>query len=314
MPAVTPEREPIERLVRGEHHEPHRLLGAHLDGNQVIIRAWRPDATGVVALVGDERVALTQIHPAGVFEGVLARSDIPGYRLEVAYGDRTFTIDDPYRFLPTIGELDQHLLGEGRHERLWQKLGAHETTVDGVAGTAFAVWAPSARAVRVVGDWNSWDGRLHPMRALGSSGIWELFIPGVGAGARYKYELVTPSGALTLKADPVAFAAEEPPKTASVVYTSTYTWGDGDWMADQRERNAVDAPISIYEVHLAPGATACPTGSWPTSCPTTSPSWASPTSSSCRWPSTRMPPPGATRCRPTTRPRPASAPPTISAT
>jgi 1,4-alpha-glucan branching enzyme len=187
MPAVTPEREPIERLVRGEHHEPHRLLGAHLDGNQVTIRAWRPDATGVVALVGDERVALTQIHPAGVFEEVLARSDIPAYRLEVAYGDRTFTIDDPYRFWPTIGELDQHLLGEGRHERLWQRLGAHELTVDGVAGTSFAVWAPNARAVRVVGDFNSWDGRLHPMRALGSSGIWELFVPGVTAGARYKY-------------------------------------------------------------------------------------------------------------------------------
>src|SRR5215207_7493774 len=170
MPAVTPEREPIERLVRGEHHEPHRLLGAHLDGNQVIIRAWRPDATGVVALVGDDRVALTQIHPAGVFEGVLAR-------------------------------------------------------------TAFGVWAPNARAVRVVGDFNSWDGRLHPMRALGSSGIWELFIPGVATGARYKYELVTPSGALTLKADPVAFAAELPPKTASVVYTSAYTWDDDAWMA-----------------------------------------------------------------------------------
>jgi 1,4-alpha-glucan branching enzyme len=144
MPAVTPEREPIERLVRGEHHEPHRLLGAHLDGNQVTIRAWRPDATGVVALVGDERVALTQIHPAGVFEEVLARSDIPAYRLEVAYGDRTFTIDDPYRFWPTIGELDQYLLGEGRHERLWQRLGAHEMILDGVAGTAFAVWAPNA--------------------------------------------------------------------------------------------------------------------------------------------------------------------------
>src|SRR5215207_6899455 len=250
MPAVTPEREPIERLVRGEHHEPHRLLGAHLDGNQVTIRAWRPDATGVVALVGDERVALTQIHPAGVFEEVLARSDIPGYRLEVAYGDRTFTIDDPYRFWPTIGELDQHLLGEGRHERLWQKLGAHETTVDGMAGTAFGVWAPNARAVRVVGDFNSWDGRLHPMRALGSSGIWELFLPGVAAGARYKYELITPSGALTLKADPVAFAAELPPKTASVVYTSHYSWGDGTWMASRDRRDHLHGPMSIYEVHL----------------------------------------------------------------
>jgi 1,4-alpha-glucan branching enzyme len=153
-----------------------------------------------------------------------ARSDIPAYRLEVAYGDRTFTIDDPYRFWPTIGELDHHLLGEGGHERLWQKLGAHEMVVDGVAGTAFAVWAPNARAVRVVGDFNSRHGRLHPMRSLGVSGVWELFVPAVGAGTRYKFELVTATGALTLQADPLAFATEAPPVTASVVYTSKHTW------------------------------------------------------------------------------------------
>jgi 1,4-alpha-glucan branching enzyme len=250
MPAVTPEREPIERLVRGEHHEPHGLLGAHLDRDQVTIRAWRPDATGVVALVGDERVGLDEVHPAGLFEGVLARSDIPAYRLEVAYGDRTFIIDDPYRFWPTIGELDQHLLGEGRHERLWQRLGAHEMLLDGVAGTAFAVWAPNARALRVVGDFNSWDGRLHPMRTLGASGVWELFVPGVGAGSRYKFELVTAAGALILKADPLAFAAEVPPETASVVYTSGHAWGDADWMATRDRRDHLHGPMSVYEVHL----------------------------------------------------------------
>jgi hypothetical protein len=147
MPAVTPERQQIERLVGGEHHEPHRLLGAHLDGDRVRIRAWRPDATGVVALIGDDRVTLTKIHPAGLLEVVLPGSDVPAYRLEVAYGDRSFTIDDPYRFWPTIGEIDEHLVGEATHERLWQKLGAHERTLDGVAGTSFAVWAPNARAV-----------------------------------------------------------------------------------------------------------------------------------------------------------------------
>ena len=131
-------------------------LGAHLDGDQVTIWAWRPDATGVVAMIGDDRVTLTKIHPAGLFEVVLPRSDIPAYRLEVAYGDRSFTIDDPYRFWPTIGEIDEHLVGEATHERLWEKLGAHELTVDGVAGTAFAVWAPNARAVRVVGEFNGW--------------------------------------------------------------------------------------------------------------------------------------------------------------
>ena len=130
----------------------------------------------------------------------------------------TITIDDPYRFLPTIGELDVHLLGEGRHEELWERLGAHVTEVDGVTGTAFAVWAPSARAVSVVGDFNYWDGRIHPMRSLGSSGIWELFLPGVGEGAHYKYEILAPDGEIRLKADPVAFETELPPKTASVVH------------------------------------------------------------------------------------------------
>jgi 1,4-alpha-glucan branching enzyme len=257
-------KDEMERLVRGEHHEPHRLLGAHTEDGKVVVRAFRPDATAVVALVGAEgsgeprggapvepvRTKLDLVHPAGLFEGRLDATTPPAYRLEVSYPSGSFTIDDPYRFWPTIGELDQHLLGEGRHERLWQRLGAHELTVDGVAGTSFAVWAPNARAVRVVGDFNSWDGRLHPMRALGSSGIWELFLPGVGAGARYKYELVTPSGALTLKADPVAFAAEQPPKTASVVYSSGYAWGDADWMADRETHDRVAEPMSIYEVHL----------------------------------------------------------------
>ncbi len=255
----------VERLVRGEHHEPHRLLGAHLEDGKLVVRALRPAATSVVALVGPEgsgepqggapvgpkRVKLDQVHPGGLFEGVLDGATAPAaYRLEVTYDAGTFTIDDPYRFLPTIGELDQHLLGEGRHERLWQKLGAHETVVDGVAGTAFAVWAPNARAVRVVGDFNSWDGRLHPMRSLGSSGIWELFAPGVGAGDKYKFELVTRAGALTLKADPLAFATEVPPATASVVHTPGHVWGDDDWVARRQERNSLGAPISVYEVHL----------------------------------------------------------------
>jgi 1,4-alpha-glucan branching enzyme len=241
----------VERLVRGEHHQPHSLLGAHVEDGKLVVRALRPAATAVVALAGDQRVKLEQVHPAGLFEGVLdGGAAPPAYRLEVTYETGTFTIDDPYRFLPTIGELDQHLLGEGRHERLWQKLGAHETVVDGVAGTAFAVWAPNARAVRVVGDFNSWDGRLHPMRSLGSSGIWELFVPGVRHGDKYKFELVTQAGALTLKADPLAFATEPPPATASVVYTSRHAWGDDEWMARRRERNALGAPISVYEVHL----------------------------------------------------------------
>jgi 1,4-alpha-glucan branching enzyme len=245
-----PLQEEIERLVRGEHHEPHRVLGAHPEGGRVRVRAWRPDASKVAVLVDGQRAALDKVHPAGLFEGTVAAEDMPSYRLEVSDGERVVTVEDPYRFLPTVGELDQHLFGEGRHERLWERLGAHPTVLDGVAGTAFAVWAPNARSVRVVGDFNDWDGRVHPMRVLGSSGIWELFVPGAPVGARYKYEILTRDGALVLKADPFAFAAERPPATASVINASSYRWGDEAWMAARGEHQRVDARISIYELHL----------------------------------------------------------------
>ncbi|HEY2959782.1 MAG TPA: 1,4-alpha-glucan branching protein GlgB [Actinomycetota bacterium] len=250
MPRATIGRSEIERLVRGEHHEPHRVLGAHPYDGKLVIRAWRPEATAVTALVDGARFELDRVHPAGLFEGSLEHSQVPAYQLEVRYGSGTFTLDDPYRFLPTVGEMDLYLFGEGKHERLWEKLGAHEQVLDGVAGSAFAVWAPNARSVRVVGDFNRWDGRLHPMRSLGSSGVWELFVPGAGAGAHYKYELVTAGGDLVLKADPMAFATEAPPATASVVYTSAYRWGDQEWMAARADRQTNSAPISIYEVHL----------------------------------------------------------------
>jgi len=159
-------------------------------------------------------------------------------------------VNDPRRFPPTFGELDEHLFGEGRHERLWHKLGAHEQVLDGVAGTAFAVWAPNARAVRVVGDWNGWDGRVNPMRQLGSSGVWEAFVPGAAAGMRYKYELVGADRSLFLKADPFAFATEQPPATASVVFSSRHKWHDAAWMATRAQRQNVEAPMAIYEVHL----------------------------------------------------------------
>ena len=160
------------------------------------------------------------------------------------YGDSgTVTIDDPYRFLPTVGELDLYLAGEGSHEELWQRLGAHVKDIDGVRGTSFAVWAPSARTVSVVGDFNFWDGRVHPMRSLGSSGIWELFLPGVEPGTRYKYEIVAPDGEIRLKADPVAFEAEVPPKTASVVYEPEHEWADAEWLEQAPpERRRCAAP------------------------------------------------------------------------
>jgi 1,4-alpha-glucan branching enzyme len=243
----------LDRLVRHEHADPHALLGAHAHGGGVVVRAFRPAAAAITARpAGGAPVALEHVHPGGVFEGVIEGAELPlRYELEVDYGDAgTFTIHDPYAFLPTLGELDMHLAAEGRHEELYAKLGAHMREIDGVSGTAFAVWAPSARAVSVVGDFNSWDGRLHAMRTLGSTGIWELFLPEVGEGQNYKYEILTQDGELRLKADPHAFATEVPPKTASVVHRPRHEWGDADWITRRAGSEPLNGPMSIYEVHL----------------------------------------------------------------
>ena len=241
-----------DRLNAREHSQPHAYLGAHPDGDGVIVRAWRPAAASVAVVAGGGKpVALERVHPAGVFEGRLPKAKLPlDYRYEVDYGGGTMPADDPYRFLPTVGELDLHLVGEGRHEEMWEKLGAHVRELEGVRGTSFAVWAPAARSVSVVGDFNYWDGRMHPMRSLGSSGIWEVFLPGVDAGARYKFEILTPDGEMRLKADPLAFQTEIPPKTASVVTESTHAWADEEWLRSRRESEPLEGPISVYEVHL----------------------------------------------------------------
>jgi 1,4-alpha-glucan branching enzyme len=243
----------VDDLVEGRLADPHSLLGAHPQNGSVVVRAFRPEAESVrVRVEGFEPVELERSHPAGLFEGTLAGAELPlRYRLEVNYAEgATVVVDDPYAFPPTLGELDLHLAGEGRHERLYERLGAHVRDVDGVVGTTFAVWAPSARAVSVVGDFNLWDGRLHPMRSLGSSGIWELFVPGLTDGDHYKFELRTQAGEVKLKADPVAFATEVPPKNASIVFRSTHEWGDVEWMDGRPEQENLAGPVSIYEVHL----------------------------------------------------------------
>jgi 1,4-alpha-glucan branching enzyme len=245
----------LDRLARREHPEPHAILGAHAVDGGVVIRALRPAAESVAVKPSKGKmVELTRIHPAGIFEGVVPGATLPlRYELKVDYGDGgTFTIVDPYSFLPTLGELDLHLIGEGHHEELYGRLGAHVRTIDGVTGTAFAVWAPSARAVSVVGDFNSWDGRLHAMRSLGSSGIWELFLPDVGPPERYKYEILGADGELLLKADPYAQETEVPPKTASVIHQPGHKWSadDAAFLAARRERQPLSEPVSIYEVHL----------------------------------------------------------------
>jgi 1,4-alpha-glucan branching enzyme len=243
----------IQAIVRRDLADPHRLLGAHPENGGVVVRAFRPAAARVVVRPeGAKPVELEQKHAAGVFEGAVEGAKLPlRYELEVEYdGGETYTLRDPYSFLPTLGELDLYLAGEGRHEELYCKLGAHLREIDGVQGVSFAVWAPNARSASVVGDFNSWDGRLHPMRSMGSSGIWELFVPDVPEGSRYKFELRTPDGEIVLRADPFAFAAEMPPQTASVVYRSRHEWSDASWVERRTQTDPLRAPVSIYEVHL----------------------------------------------------------------
>ncbi|HEY1597742.1 MAG TPA: 1,4-alpha-glucan branching protein GlgB [Thermoleophilaceae bacterium] len=243
----------LEAVVRREHSNPHGVLGAHPQNGGVVVRAFRPAAAAITALVdGGAHVELKEIHAGGVFEGFVEGAELPlRYRLDVDYGEGgSFVIDDPYAFPPTIGEFDLHLIGEGRHEELYERLGAHVREHEGVLGTAFAVWAPAARAVSVVGDFNSWDGRLDAMRSLGPSGIWELFVPGVEPGARYKYELLSADGELKLKADPCAQEAELPPQTASVVSEAKHSWRDSAWIENRDAQVPLEGPMSIYEVHL----------------------------------------------------------------
>jgi len=244
-----------EKAADGAHHNPHMLLGAHPStdaaGRTVtIIRTRRPLADSVTAVFLDgDRLPLEHV-ARGIWEGRHAGPP-SAYRIATVYaGQNEVIAGDPYRHLSALGEMDLHLIAEGRHERLWQVLGAHPRVFDGETGVDFAVWAPDAKAVRVCGDWNSWNGTGHAMRSMGASGVWELFIPDVSVGSRYKYEILTPDDRWILKADPMAQAAEVPPATASVVAQSAYTWADGAWMTRRAATHAVAQPMSVYELHL----------------------------------------------------------------
>jgi 1,4-alpha-glucan branching enzyme len=257
----------IERIVAGTHYDPHSVLGAHPGPDGVVIRALRPLAATVTAVLADgRRFPMSHVHQ-GIFAATVPYGDAPGrapaYRIAAAYpepgkpdspGPETIS-DDPYRHLPTLGEFDLHLIGEGRHEELWRVLGAHvrdlgEDGLGKITGTSFAVWAPNARGVRVIGDFNHWDGQGHPMRSLGGAGVWELFVPGIGEGTRYKYDICGPDGAWRAKADPLAAATEVPPATASVVVSSHHEWQDSAWMTARPRRQPLREPMSVYEVHL----------------------------------------------------------------
>lgn len=248
----------IERLVRVEHPDPHSILGAHpysIHGKKgIVIRAFHPDAIMAEVLIkGRKPLLMQKCHPGGLFASFIPRRRLPlPYRLCFTFvnGDH-WESDAPYRFLPTLGDIDLYLAGEGSHHRLYEKLGAHLREMDGVSGVSFAVWAPSAKRVSVVGDFNGWDGRLFPMRGMGASGIWEIFVPGIGPCALYKYEIKTARGDLRIKTDPYAFAMELRPGTASIVWDmGTYEWHDDQWMAARSERNLRQEPMAIYEVHL----------------------------------------------------------------
>jgi 1,4-alpha-glucan branching enzyme len=257
MPAPRPSAMDVRRLQAGDMAEPHGLLGAHpasVEGLAgIAIRAWHPDAASVECVLASGAVVDMPSQARGLFGVFLPGETLPlRYRLRFHFANGgTWERDDPYRFLPTLGEVDLHLFNEGTHRRLWEKLGGHVREVDGVRGVAFAVWAPNARRVSVVGDFCGWDGRLLPMRRLGASGVWELFVPEVGPNALYKFELLTREGVPRVKTDPFALKMQQAPETASIVVDEhAYQWNDAEWLAERSRRDPLASPMAIYEVHL----------------------------------------------------------------
>ncbi len=251
-------------VSEGRFYNPHEILGAHLGSGEysdtATVRVLRPDAKEVVIVTPDSE---TKAEPElnGVYVAVVpaVKTDrgysVPDYRLRITKEDGSTVVEnDPYRYLPTVGEMDLYLFGEGRHERLWEAMGAnvkrYEDSMGGndgthgepVVGTAFTVWAPNAHSVRVVGDFNGWNGICHSMRELGSSGVWEIFIPGVTAGEKYKYQILNVFNTWEMKADPMERSHEVPPKTASIVVESEYHWNDSDWMAKRAKTDPHQVP------------------------------------------------------------------------
>ena len=243
----------LDRIVGGWHHDPHSVLGPHSHDGSVTVRVLRPHADAVVIVTVEARVDMQHEH-RGIWVAVLPRAEVPDYTLDVSYDGTVFPADDPYRFLPTLGDMDIHLIQEGRHEQLWDVLGAHtreySTSLGNVSGVSFAVWAPSAQGVRVAGDFNYWDATGHPMRSLGACGVWELFVPRISDGTLYTFEILGRDGVWRRKADPLAFSTEVPPATSSRVYSSSHTWQDEEWLRHRAEIDHYKQPMSIYEVHL----------------------------------------------------------------
>jgi 1,4-alpha-glucan branching enzyme len=260
-PPPSPLDQALDAIAGGRHGDPFSLLGPHVaDDGQVVVRVLQPAASAVTVVVTHPReasVGMTRRNPHGIFEAVLPGVTDPvtcDYRLRIEFsGGVTVERADPYNFGQVVTPYDLHLFGEGNHLRLWEKLGAHPLTIGGVRGVHFAVWAPNAQRVSVIGDFNGWDGRVHVMRGLVPSGVWEIFVPGLEAGERYKFEVRTSGGHVLEKADPFAFHCEVPPRSASIVTDlSGHEWHDAAWMADRAAAGTrFEKPMSVYEVHLA---------------------------------------------------------------
>ncbi len=240
----------VASIVSGTHPQPHETLGQHPLGDGYLIRAVRPLAASVTAIRPNGiRVPLSHLAD-GLWQGIAVG---PGksYTLETTYDNGlSWTADDPYRFVPSVGEVDLYLWGEGRHEQLWHVLGAHFRPHEDVVGTSFSVWAPHAKAVRVIGDFNAWSGLGHAMRRLDDTGVWEIFVPGLTPDNAYKFELMTQAGEWVKRADPMARYTEVPPATASRVGHSLHEWHDSGWLAARASRDPHNSPMSVYELHF----------------------------------------------------------------
>jgi 1,4-alpha-glucan branching enzyme len=249
----------IEQLIAGKMADPFALLGAHPvtveTGPALAVRAFLPRARSVSVLdvAPGQQVSAQLVDERGLFEAILpGERNVFPYRLRVDFGkDPIATFYDCYSFLPVLTEDDLYLFNEGNHYDIYEKLGAHPMRHQEISGTFFGVWAPSASRVSIVGDFNQWDGRRHQMRCRGGSGVWELFVPHLGPGLLYKFEIRTQNGTLLIKADPLAFRFEKRPKTAAIVHDlNAYTWTDKDWMASRSTNSPLSQPMAIYEVHL----------------------------------------------------------------
>ncbi|MGQ9474193.1 MAG: 1,4-alpha-glucan branching protein GlgB, partial [Candidatus Caldatribacteriaceae bacterium] len=247
------EEQMIQAIVTGNCPNSFSFLGMHSTSRGVVVRAFLPGAHSVTVIEkeGTNAFPLQKVHKEGFFQTIIEKRTPFPYLLKIEKEGKELLLHDPYSFPSFLGDLDLHLFNEGTHHYAYMKLGAHLVTLEDVKGTHFAVWAPNALRVSVVGDFNDWDGRIHGMRPLHNSGIWEIFLPGIEENALYKFEIKTKEGRLLLKSDPYGFFFEIRPKTASVVYSlEGFTWGDEEWMEKRSKTNLLKSPMSIYEVHL----------------------------------------------------------------